>query len=44
MAVGGGPSPEQWAKMSRAQKISYWICVAAASAFIVGLLIKNWLG
>jgi hypothetical protein len=41
MAVGGGPTPEQWEKMSREQKIRYWIWVALACAFIGGLLIKK---
>lgn len=40
-AVGGGPNPDQWAKMTRKQKIVYWVCVASACAFIIGLLIKN---
>lgn len=40
MAVGGGPSREQWAKMSRTQKICYWVCLAAACVFIGSLLIK----
>lgn len=42
MAVGGGPNPEQWSKMSREQKIAYWICVTVAGLFIGGLLIKKW--
>jgi hypothetical protein len=41
MAVGGGPSPEQWAKMTRKQKITYWTWVALACVFIGGLLIKK---
>lgn len=41
MAVGGGPSPEQWAKMTRKQKTTYWVWVALACAFIGGLLIKK---
>ncbi len=41
-AVGGGPNPEQWAKMTRGQKIAYWVSVAAACVFIGGLLIKKW--
>ena len=39
MAVGGAPNPEQWAKITRAQKIGYWICVGAVAAFIGTLLI-----
>ncbi len=41
MAAGGGPTPEQWAKMTRGQKLAYWICVGAAFALISGLLIKK---
>lgn len=39
MAVGGAPNPEQWAKMTRAQKIGYWICVGAVAVFIGILLV-----
>ncbi|CAD6557438.1 hypothetical protein LMG28140_06148 [Paraburkholderia metrosideri] len=42
-AVGGGPSPEKWNKMSKSEKIFYWIFVGLAVA-VVGYLViaKIW--
>ncbi|MEP9324617.1 hypothetical protein PPMP20_15935 [Paraburkholderia phymatum] len=41
MAVGGGPSPEQYAKMTKAQKTGYWIAVVVVFGFIGALFIKK---
>lgn len=40
-AVGGGPSPEQWKKMSKADKTVYWIFICAVVAFIGFLVLKK---
>jgi hypothetical protein len=34
MAVGGGPTPEQWVKMSKTEKSVYWIFIALVFAAI----------
>lgn len=41
MAVGGGPNPEQWEKMSRRERTTYWICVSIILAILSGLAIKK---
>jgi hypothetical protein len=41
MAVGGGPTPEQWEKMSRGQKIAYWVSVAIVCGILASLAIKK---
>jgi len=41
MAAGGGPSPEQWAKMTRNEKTAYWVWAAITFAIIGGLCIKK---
>ena len=33
-AVGGGPSPEQWKRMSKKEKIIYWLFVGAAMVYV----------
>jgi hypothetical protein len=41
MAAGGGPTPEQWEKMSHRERVIYWICVAIVLAILSGLAIKK---
>lgn len=36
MAAGGGPTPEQWEKMSSKDRTVYWVCVAVACAILGG--------
>jgi hypothetical protein len=43
-AVGGGPSPEQWKRMSKAQKVVYWLLVGSAFVFIGYLIIEKLMG
>lgn len=40
-AVGGGPSPEQWKRMSKTEKIVYCVLVGAAVVFVGYLIIKK---
>ncbi len=40
-AVGGGPSPEQWKRMSKKEKIIYWLFVAAAMACVGYLVVEK---
>jgi cell division protein FtsL len=40
-AVGGGPSPEQWKRMSKAEKIVYCVLVGAAVVFVGYLVIEK---
>lgn len=40
-AVGGGPSPEQWKRMSKIEKIVYCVLVGAAMVFVGYLVIEK---
>jgi cell division protein FtsL len=40
-AVGGGPSPEQWKRMSKKEKIFYWLFVGMAMAVVGYLAIEK---
>jgi len=40
-AVGGGPSPERWSRMSKSEKTVYWILVGAAIVFVGYLLAER---
>jgi hypothetical protein len=41
MAVGGGPTPEQWETMSPKQRRSYWIKVAVVCALLGAMATKR---
>lgn len=41
MATGGGPTPEQWARMSKKQKIFYWVFIAVVAALIGSAVIEK---
>lgn len=41
MASGGGPTPEQWARMSKRQKIFYWVFIAVIAVVIGGAVIEK---
>jgi hypothetical protein len=41
MASGGGPTPEQWARMSRRQKILYWIFIGVVAIVIGSAVIEK---
>ena len=43
-AVGGGPSSEQWKRISKKEKIIYWLFVGAAMVFVGYLAIEKILG
>lgn len=43
-AVGGGPSSEQWRRMSTPEKVVYLVLVGAAVLFIGYLLARKLLG
>ena len=36
-----GPTPEQWGKMSRGQKIAYWVSVTIVFGILGSLAIKE---
>jgi hypothetical protein len=40
-AVGGGPSPEQWKRMSKKERIIYWLLVGTAMAVVGYLVIEK---
>ena len=40
-AVGGGPSPDQWKRMSKKEKIIYWLFVGAALVFVGYLIVEK---
>jgi hypothetical protein len=40
-AVGGGPSPEQWKRMSKKEKVSYWLFVGAAMVSVGYLIVEK---
>ncbi len=40
-AVGGGPSPEQWKRMSTKEKVVYWLFVSVALVFVGYLVIEK---
>ncbi|MGU7771835.1 hypothetical protein ACV229_16900 [Burkholderia sp. MR1-5-21] len=40
-AVGGGPSPEQWKHMTKAQKIVYWLLIGVAIVFVGYLVVEK---
>ncbi|MGF6472638.1 hypothetical protein QFZ89_007889 [Paraburkholderia youngii] len=40
-AVGGGPSPEQWSRMSKPEEVVYWLLVGTAVVFVAYLLIRK---
>lgn len=41
MVAGGGPTPEQWKKMSKTQKTIHWICIGVIFLLIAAALIKK---
>ena len=41
MATGGGPTPEQWARMSKKQKTIYWIFIAVVLDLIGSAVIRK---
>jgi cell division protein FtsL len=40
-AVGGGPSPDQWKRMTKAQKFVYLLLVGAAIVFVGYLIVEK---
>ncbi|WP_255451522.1 hypothetical protein [Trinickia terrae] len=41
MATGGGPTPEQWARMSKKQKTVYWVFIAVIAVMIGSAVIEK---
>lgn len=41
MVAGGGPTPEQWEKMSRKAKIAYWLAVAVVFSILGAAIAKR---
>ncbi len=43
MAIGGGPTPDQWKKMSRSEKISYVLFLAFVFGVILYFAYEKWI-
>lgn len=41
MASGGGSTPEQWARISKRQKVFYWISIAVVAVIIGSAVIEK---
>lgn len=43
MAIGGGPTPDQWKKMSRSEKVLYFLFTGFVFLAVVYIACEKWI-